>query len=39
MNNSTTDAVYVIYAVYADVAIILDLKNKIFTSPYLSHMN
>jgi hypothetical protein len=39
MNNSTTDAVYVIYAVYTDVAIILDLKNKIFTSPYLSHMN
>ncbi len=39
MNNSTADAVYVIYAIYTDVVIILDLKNKIFTSPYLSHMN
>jgi hypothetical protein len=39
LNNSTADAVYIIYAIYTDVAIILDLKNKIFTSPYLSHMN
>jgi hypothetical protein len=39
LNNSTENAVYVIYAIYTDVAIILDLKNKYFTSPYLSHMN
>ncbi len=39
LNNSTADAVYIIYAIYTDVAIILDLKNKIFTSPDLSHMN
>jgi hypothetical protein len=38
LNNSTADAVYVIYAIYTDVAIILDLKNKIFTCPYLSHV-
>jgi hypothetical protein len=38
-NNSTENAVYVIYAIYTDVAIILDLKNKYFTSPYLSYMN
>ena len=39
LNNSTADAVYVIYAIYTDVAIILDLKNKYFMSPYLSNMN
>jgi len=38
-NNSTENAVYVIYAIYTDVAIILDLKNKYFMSPYLSNMN
>jgi hypothetical protein len=39
LNNSTADAVYVIYAIYTDVAIILDQKNKYFMSPYLSNMN
>ncbi len=39
LDNSTADAVYVIYAIYTDVAIILDLKNKMFTLPYLSDMN
>ena len=39
LNNSTENAVYIIYAIYTDVAIILDLKNKFFTSPYLSNMN
>ena len=38
-NNSTENAIYVIYAIYTDVAIVLDLKNKYFTSPYLSYMN
>jgi len=38
-NNSAENAVYVIYAIYSDVAIILDLKNKYFLSPYLPHMN
>jgi hypothetical protein len=38
-NNSTENAIYVIYAIYTDVAIILDLKNKYFMSPYLSNMN
>ena len=39
LNNSTENAVYVIYAIYTDVAIVLDLKNKYFMSPYLSNMN
>ncbi len=33
--NSQTNAVYVTYAIYTDVANILDLKNQRFSSPYL----
>jgi hypothetical protein len=39
LNNSTENAFYIIYAIYTDVAFILDLKNKYFMSPYLSNMN
>lgn len=39
LGNSTENAIYIIYAIYSDVTIILDLKNKYFLSPYLSQMN
>jgi hypothetical protein len=35
VTNSQTSAVYVTYAIYTDVANILDLKNQRFSSPYL----
>ena len=39
LGNSTENAIYIIYAIYSDVTIILDLKNKYFLSPYLSEIN
>ena len=37
--NSATNAVYVIYACYTDVATIYDPKMNYFFSPYLQYMN
>jgi hypothetical protein len=37
-NNSPNNSVYVIYAIYTDVAQILDAKTKYFSSPYLRYM-
>jgi hypothetical protein len=37
-NNSPTNSVYVIYAIYTDVAQILDATNKYFSSPYLRYI-
>ena len=39
LGNSTENAIYIINAIYSEVTIILDLKNKYFFSPYLSQMN
>jgi hypothetical protein len=38
-DNSTNNAVYVIYACYTDVATIYDPKTNYFYSPYLQYMN
>jgi hypothetical protein len=38
-DNSTSNAVYIIYACYTDVATIYDPKNNYFYSPYLQYMN
>ena len=37
--NSTDNSVYVVYAVYTDVATIYDPKSNYFYSPYLQYMN
>lgn len=37
--NSATSSVYIIYACYTDVNMVLEHKNKIFYSPYLKYMN
>jgi len=36
--NSQTSAVYVCYAIYTDVANILDVRSQYFSSPYLRYM-
>ncbi len=36
--NSQTSAVYVCYAIYTNVGIILDVKSQYFLSPYLRYM-
>jgi len=38
-SNSPSDVVYVIYAIYTDVNVIYDPRNKHFSSPYLQYMN
>ncbi len=37
-NNSPNNSVFVIYAIYTNVAQILDAKNKYFLSPYLRYL-
>ena len=36
--NSQPSAIYVCYAIYTDVATLLDVQNKYFQSPYLQYM-
>mgnify|MGYP007006645621 FL=1 len=38
-DNSPSNAIYVIYAIYTDVNIIYDPKMRHFSSPYLQYMN
>jgi hypothetical protein len=38
VTNSQTNAVYVTYAIYTDVANILDLRSQHFSSPYLKYI-
>ena len=37
--NSPANVIYVIYAIYTDVNVIYDPKNRHFSSPYLQYMN
>ncbi len=36
--NSQPSAIYVCYAIYTDIATLLDVPNKYFQSPYLKYM-
>ena len=38
-DNSPGDVIYVIYAIYTDVNVVYDPRNKHFFSPYLQYMN
>jgi len=38
-DNSQSNAIYVIMAIYTDVNVVFDVKNQRFTSPYLQYIN
>lgn len=38
VTNSQPSSIYVCYAIYTDVATILDVRNQFFSSPYLKYM-